>query len=89
MNMKSFGCLVGLIAICVLKAALVWTIWLTVVGALALIGAVRVVLGVAQPDGRRMNPGIGKEEVGWWRLLFFICQDPEWYGPRHFFAVCV
>jgi hypothetical protein len=41
-NMKKLGCLTGLIALCVLKAGLVWGIWLTVVGALALIGAARV-----------------------------------------------
>jgi hypothetical protein len=35
--MKKLGCLTGLIALCVLKAGLVWGIWLTVVGALALI----------------------------------------------------
>jgi hypothetical protein len=43
MNMKSIGCILGLIALCVLKAGLVWGIWITVVGALALIGAARVV----------------------------------------------
>ena len=42
MNLKSFGCLIGLIALCVRKAALVWTIWCCVIGALALIGAARV-----------------------------------------------
>ena len=39
MNLK-LGC--GLIGLCVLKTALVCSIWLTVVGALALIGAARV-----------------------------------------------
>jgi hypothetical protein len=43
MNVKNIGCILGLIALCVLKAGLVWGIWLTVVGALALIGAARVV----------------------------------------------
>jgi hypothetical protein len=42
MNMKSIGCILGLIALCVLKASLVWSIWCCVVGALALIGAARV-----------------------------------------------
>ena len=41
-NLKRIGCIVGLIALCVLKASLVWGIWLTVVGALALIGAAPV-----------------------------------------------
>lgn len=39
MNLK-LGC--GLIALCVIKAALVWSIWCGVVGALALIGAARL-----------------------------------------------
>jgi hypothetical protein len=39
MNLKGMG----LIALCVLKATLVWSIWLTIVGALAVIGAARVV----------------------------------------------
>lgn len=43
MNVKSIGCIVGLIALCLLKASLVWSIWCCVVGALALIGAARVV----------------------------------------------
>ncbi len=42
MNAKSVGCLIGLIALCVMKVTLVWTIWCCVVGALALIGAARV-----------------------------------------------
>jgi hypothetical protein len=42
MNMKSIGCLIGLVALCVMKVTLVWTIWCCVVGALALIGAARV-----------------------------------------------
>ena len=42
MNMKSVGCFVGLIVLCVMKATLVWTIWCCVVGALASIGAARV-----------------------------------------------
>lgn len=42
MNVKKIECILGLIALCVLKASLVWGIWLTVVGALALIGAARV-----------------------------------------------
>ena len=63
MNLKSIGCLLGLIALCVLKAALVWTIWCGVVGALALIGAARVVLGVAQPgpSGRLTVSVFGNE----------------------------
>jgi len=44
MNEKSILCIVGIIALCVMKASLVWSIWLTVVGALALIGAWRVAL---------------------------------------------
>jgi len=43
MNVKNIGYILGLIALCVLKAGLVWGIWVTVVGALALIGAARVV----------------------------------------------
>ena len=42
MNAKSVGCLIGLIALCVMKVTLVWTIWCCVVGVLALIGAARV-----------------------------------------------
>jgi hypothetical protein len=42
MNVKSIGCILGLITLCVLKASLVWGIWLTMVGALALIGGARV-----------------------------------------------
>jgi len=41
--MKNWIFILALIALCVLKASLVWSIWLTVVGALALIGAARVV----------------------------------------------
>ena len=37
--MNRFGSVIGLIALFLLKASLVWTIWLMVVGALALIGA--------------------------------------------------
>jgi hypothetical protein len=42
MNVKSMGCILGLITLCALKAGLVWSIWLMVIGALALIGAARV-----------------------------------------------
>jgi hypothetical protein len=41
--MKNYGCIIGLIALCALKAGLIWSIWLTVVGALALIGACRMI----------------------------------------------
>ena len=53
--MKSMGCIIGLIALCVLKASLVWIIWLTVMGVLALIGAARRVLWVwrSRPPGCR------------------------------------
>ncbi len=41
--MKNLACSGGLIALCFMKAALVWSIWLTIVGVLAVIGATRVV----------------------------------------------
>ena len=41
--MKNLACGFGLIALCVLKASLVWSIWIMVVGALALIGTARMV----------------------------------------------
>jgi hypothetical protein len=40
--MKNLPLIIGLIALCALKASLVWSVWCCVVGALALIGAVRV-----------------------------------------------
>jgi len=42
MNLKTIGCLVGLVVLCVIKATLVWTIWCCVIGALELIGAATV-----------------------------------------------
>ena len=41
--MKNYGCIIGLLALCALKAGLIWSIWLMVVSALALIGAMRVI----------------------------------------------
>ena len=41
-TMKNSVCAIGLIALCLLKATLVWSIWGCVEGALALIGAARV-----------------------------------------------
>jgi hypothetical protein len=52
MNMKKFVCILGLIALCVLKASLVWSIWCCVVGALALMGAARVAFAWRNRDGR-------------------------------------
>jgi len=43
--MKNLGCTVDLIAMCAMKAGLVWLIWLGVMAALAVIGAARM-LGV-------------------------------------------
>jgi len=40
--MKNLACATGLVVLCLLKATLVWSIWCCVVGALALIGAIRV-----------------------------------------------
>jgi len=41
--MKSSTSFLGLIILYVLKATLVWSIWLTVISAMALIGAARMV----------------------------------------------
>ena len=41
--MKNLAYAFGLVALCALKAGLIWSIWLMVVGALALIGAMRVI----------------------------------------------
>jgi len=40
--MKNLGCTVGLIALCAMKAGLVWLIWLGVMSTLAVIGAARM-----------------------------------------------
>ena len=53
--MNRFGSVIGLIALFLLKASLVWTIWLMVVGALALIGAARVLW-----VWRNRPPGAGR-----------------------------
>jgi len=40
--MKTPGCTAGLIALCAMKASLVWHIWLGVMATLAVIGAARM-----------------------------------------------
>jgi len=52
--MKTWLFMFGLFALCALKAGLIWSIWLTVVGALALIGASRVIwVSRNRPPGSR------------------------------------
>ena len=39
--MKNLGCTIGLITLCLMKAALLWSLWCGVVGLQALIGVVQ------------------------------------------------
>ena len=66
--------ILALIALCVLKASLVWSIRLTVVGALARIGAARVLCAGCKINARVTGPLKGEGISRPLRRLSFISQ---------------